>query len=71
MFVPAVIERRQNGQLVAATKTAVPRAAIELEIGDATIRNAAGNDAVEWGFPSNDYDAATIAAVIQALGAQA
>ncbi|MEY9167797.1 transposase [Sinorhizobium fredii] len=62
MFVPAVIEaveeppaRRQK----IAAKTAAPRVAIELEIGEATIRIAAGTDA------------ATIAAVIQALRAQA
>ncbi|WP_244563883.1 hypothetical protein [Ensifer aridi] len=62
MFVPAVIkaaEEPPGRRRKMAAKPAAPRAAIELEIGEMTIRIAAGTDA------------ATIAAVIQALRAQA
>lgn len=62
MFVPAVIAAAKEPparRRKIPAKTAAPRAAIELEIGEATIRIAAGTDA------------GTIAAVIQALRAQA
>ncbi|MGG7539594.1 IS66-like element accessory protein TnpA [Rhizobium sp. Nf11,1] len=61
MFVPAVIDRPAEAtptRRKTITRSALPVAAIELEVGGAIVRIASGTDS------------ATIAAVIQALKAQ-